>query len=365
MRDITVEIGNVTKRFKGGVEAVKQLDFSVAKGEFFSLLGPSGCGKTTTLRLVAGFVRPSRGAILIDGKDVTHLPPEKRNVGIVFQNYAIFPHMNVYDNIAFGLQLRKLGRKKIDERVKGVLSKVGLSGYEPRYQRELSGGEQQRVALARVLVTEPRILLLDEPLSALDKNMREEMKFWIKDLQQQLDITTLYVTHDQSEALTMSDRLAVMNAGRIEQIGAPREIYENPETRFVTQFIGESNILEGKVRGRNQHGLELELDRVMVTVAVNSDLNPGEAASIVIRPENVELGYQLGDQRNQVLKGKITRRTYEGALIRYEVQVDQHAIIAIKPNALSVRKEFDVGDVVEVGWDPESVSLITHEEEAT
>ncbi len=256
----TVELVNLRKTYKE-TEAVRRFSQRIEEGEFFSMLGPSGCGKTTTLRMIAGFVRPTEGDVFIAGQNVTDLPPEKREIGIVFQNYAIFPHMNVFNNIAYGLKVRKLSRNAIRERVERALSTVGLAGYGERFQRQLSGGEQQRVALARVLVIEPRILLLDEPLSALDKKMREEMKYWIKDLQQKLRITTVYVTHDQNEALTMSDRIAVMNKGVVEQVGTPKEIYETPVSRFVTNFIGESNILAGKVLGVGEGTVELCVPR--------------------------------------------------------------------------------------------------------
>ena len=233
-----VTLEDISKSY-GRTLAVESLDLGIGRGEFFSLLGPSGCGKTTTLRMLAGFVTPSSGRILIGGEDITRLPPEARNIGIVFQNYAIFPHMSVFDNIAFGLKMRKLDRAMIRTKVEAVLEQVGLSGMRERFERELSGGQKQRVALARVLVIEPEILLLDEPLSALDKKMREEMKFWIKDIQKSVGITTVYVTHDQAEALTMSDRIAVMNKGRMLQVGTPVEIYEQPASRFIAEFIGE------------------------------------------------------------------------------------------------------------------------------
>ena len=213
---------------------------------FYSILGPSGCGKSTTLRMIAGFVLPTDGEIFVGDTNITYQAPEKRNIGFVFQNYAIFPHMNVFDNISFGLRMRNFDKKTIGTKVVKALEQVNLTGFAARFQRELSGGEQQRVALARVLVTEPQILLLDEPLSALDKKLREEMKIWIKELQRKLKITTVYVTHDQSEALTMSDRIAVMDKGKISQIGTSTDIYERPKNKFVADFIGISNFFTFK-----------------------------------------------------------------------------------------------------------------------
>lgn len=351
-----VQLIEVTKRFKEDVEAVSNVRIEVNKGEFFSLLGPSGCGKTTTLRLIAGFIWPTKGTILIQNKDVTSLPPEKRNVGIVFQNYAIFPHMNVYNNIAFGLRLRKMPKKQIDRLVREMLERMGLKGYEQRYQRELSGGEQQRVALARVLVTKPNILLLDEPLSALDKKLREEMKFWIKDLQRQLNITTIYVTHDQGEALTLSDRLAVMNKGKIEQIGTPHQIYEAPLTHFVADFIGESNILSGQVIDTNQSYVEINLANFKIKAPARLDVNVGQQISVMVRPENTQIGFMLEDEMNR-LKGRVVRKTYQGALIRYEVRVREHVIVVESPNTAK-KQDFNLQDEVEVGWYPESSSIL-------
>ena len=323
----TVELIDVRKTYKD-VEAVKRLNLLVQEGEFFSLLGPSGCGKTTTLRMIAGFVRPSEGTILIGGQDFTALPPERRSIGIVFQNYAIFPHMDVFNNIAYGLKVRKLPQTEIAERVKSVLTTVGLSGYENRYQRELSGGEQQRVALARVLVIEPRILLLDEPLSALDKKLREEMKYWIKNLQQRLGITTVYVTHDQNEALTMSDRIAVMNKGMVEQVGTPPEIYEHPNSRFVTDFIGESNILEGEVRSVGERNIELAFEQTGVSTPRAAVTSKSVSASISScgRKCSARLTGQRSGQN--VLPGTLLSQSYQGALIRCEVDVGGKTMVS-------------------------------------
>jgi putative spermidine/putrescine transport system ATP-binding protein len=353
----TVELIDVRKTYKD-VEAVKRLNLLVQEGEFFSLLGPSGCGKTTTLRMIAGFVRPSEGKILIGGHDFTALPPERRSIGIVFQNYAIFPHMDVFNNIAYGLKVRKLPQTEIAERVRRVLATVGLSGYEKRYQRELSGGEQQRVALARVLVIEPRILLLDEPLSALDKKLREEMKYWIKNLQQRLGITTVYVTHDQNEALTMSDRIAVMNKGIIEQVGTPQEIYEHPNSRFVTDFIGESNILEGEVRSVGERNIELAFQDQRLHAPRGRDVQVGQRVHFVVRPENVRLANGGSSSTENVLPGTLLSQSYQGALIRCEVDVGGKTIVSEVQNTPGVQIPA-LATPVHVGWPVESTALIT------
>jgi putative spermidine/putrescine transport system ATP-binding protein len=354
----TVELIDVRKVYKD-VEAVKRLTLRIEEGEFFSLLGPSGCGKTTTLRMIAGFVRPTEGRVFIGGHDVTSLPPERRSIGIVFQNYAIFPHMNVFDNIAYGLKLRKLPAAEVARRVQQVLATVGLSGYEKRYQRELSGGEQQRVALARVLVIEPRILLLDEPLSALDKKLREEMKYWIKGLQQKLGITTVYVTHDQNEALTMSDRIAVMHRGSVEQVGTPQEIYEQPGSRFVTDFIGESNILAAEVTESGEQTIALAFHNQRVQAPRTRDVRVGERVHFVVRPENVRLHNGAPPAAGEnVLPGTLLSQSYQGSLIRCEIDVGGHVIVSEVQNTPGVRIPAPSA-AVHIGWPIESTSIIT------
>lgn len=342
-----VEIVDVSKRY-GGVLAAKNVSLHVEKGEFFSLLGPSGCGKTTTLRMIAGFIQPTEGSIRVDGHDMLGLPPEKRGIGIVFQNYAIFPHMNVFDNIAFGLRMRKLKRSEIQSRVRAALQQVGLPGYENRYQREMSGGEQQRVALARVLVTEPHILLLDEPLSALDKQLREEMKYWIKDLQQQLGITTVYVTHDQGEALAMSDRIAVMRGGSVLQVGTPREIYERPTDLFVTSFIGESNLLPGLIVGSSGTETCLRIGEQEVVTPVVSGATAGQKVWLAIRPENILIVDSADSEFNR-LRATIVKETFQGSLIRYEAQYDSQSIVVEEQNSPD-RAIYPVGSNVCLGW---------------
>lgn len=312
-----VTLKNLTKSYGVGY-AVVDLNLSVGEGEFFSLLGPSGCGKSTTLRMIAGFVVPSRGEIRIGGDDVTNVPPERRDIGIVFQNYAIFPHMNVAENIAFGLKLRKVPKEEIQRRVAGALKQVGLAGCEDRFQRQLSGGEQQRVALARVLVTEPRILLLDEPLSALDKGLREEMKYWIKDLQKRLGITTIYVTHGQDEALTMSDQIAVMFKGRLAQVGSPEDIYERPQNIHVATFVGHANVVPAKVLSVAQGYCTVSALGTTMRVRAGVGIQPGIAAKVVFRPESVGFDLARGDTNR--FDAVFIRATYQGPVVRLQAE---------------------------------------------
>jgi ABC-type Fe3+/spermidine/putrescine transport system ATPase subunit len=250
MTSATIKLDNVTKTFDGRVLAVDGVTLDIAAGEFFSLLGPSGCGKTTSLRMIAGFELPDSGRVHVAGRDITDLPVHKRDMGMVFQSYALFPHRTVAENVAFGLRMREVAKPDIERRVKAALSQVALTGLEERKPGQLSGGQQQRVALARALVVEPPVLLCDEPLGALDRKLRQQMQFELKELQKRLGVTLVFVTHDQEEALAMSDRIAVMNHGKVEQVGAPTEIYERPRTRFVADFIGEINILEEAGRAR-------------------------------------------------------------------------------------------------------------------
>ena len=349
-----VEVRNI-HRFYGDFVAVNDANFSIAKGEFFSLLGPSGCGKTTTLRMIAGFVAPSRGQILLQGEDVTRTPPERRGIGLVFQNYAIFPHMTVAKNIGYGLRLRRCPKDEIARKVHEALAQVGLEGYEDRTPDQLSGGEQQRVALARVIVLEPRLLLLDEPLSALDKRLRDEMRVWLKQLQHELGITTVYVTHDQDEALSLSDRIAVMNRGVVQQIGAPSEIYERPRNQFVADFIGESNLIPVTVRAVSPQGLALAFGDGLTCEAGGAGAPSGLAVGLrlflMVRPEQV--GVETGDRgAGNRYPGKVESVSYHGSVVRFTVSL---------PGGVTVRADVAnlgaggplpaVGDRVHVGWD--------------
>jgi len=313
-----IELSKLTKQFEE-LTAVDGIDLHIPGGEFFSLLGPSGCGKTTTLRMIAGFERPTSGEIFLDGTDVAYTPPHQRNVNTVFQNYALFPHLNVYDNIAYGLKRAKRPKAEIRERVGTALELVQLPGYERRQPSQLSGGQQQRVALARALVLNPAVLLLDEPLGALDAKLRKALQIELKSLQQEVGITFLYVTHDQEEALTMSDRLAVMNGGHIEQVGAPQDVYEDPETLYVADFLGVSNLMEATIVSSGTSACQVALDGYeLQTRGTDRDVT-GEA-KIVIRPERVELEEHGSPSGQNRIPAMVERVVYVGSAIQVIVR---------------------------------------------
>jgi spermidine/putrescine transport system ATP-binding protein len=313
-----IELSKLTKQFEE-LTAVDGIDLHIPGGEFFSLLGPSGCGKTTTLRMIAGFERPTSGEIFLDGTDVAYTPPHQRNVNTVFQNYALFPHLNVYNNIAYGLKRAKRPKAEIRERVGKALELVQLPGYEGRQPSQLSGGQQQRVALARALVLNPTVLLLDEPLGALDAKLRKALQIELKSLQQEVGITFLYVTHDQEEALTMSDRLAVMNGGHIEQVGAPQDVYEDPETLYVADFLGVSNLMQATVVSTGASACRVTLDGYeLETLGTNRDVT-GEA-KIVIRPERIELEEHGSPSGPNRIPGMVERVVYVGSAIQVIVR---------------------------------------------
>jgi len=320
-----VVLNNLNKCF-GDIVAVNNLNLDVRSGEFFSLLGPSGCGKTTTLRMIAGFEFPASGRIYFEDRDVTFLKTSLRNTGMVFQNFALFPHMTVFENVAFGLQARKVVKSEIGLRVKKTLDLVDLPGLASRKVTELSGGQQQRVALARAIVIEPEILLLDEPLSNLDAKLREQTRIEIRSLQQRLGITTIYVTHDQDEALSLSDRMAVMNHGVCQQVGTPEEIYQFPANEFVARFVGNSNILSGRVSAAQSGVLEIDDDIVLKFVlAENSTVAPGQPVKVSVRPES--FAFTDGDNgAENVLFGKITAAQYAGATAEYRVAVGKQEV---------------------------------------
>jgi len=313
----TLELRDLTKKF-GSFTAVDGMNLSVAEGEMIALLGGSGCGKTTTLRMIAGFTEPWSGSILVDGKDVGRIPPYKRNIGIFFQNYALFPHMTVWENVAFGLKLQKLPKEEIRSRVEGILALVKLVGLDGRYPRELSGGQQQRVALARALVTHPAILLLDEPLSNLDAKLRVEMQVEIKRIQKELGITTIIVTHDHEEAVSLADRVIVMNAGKILQIGTPQEIFDHPASPFVADFMGFSTFLHGTL-GAPENGrrpVTCSGHTLYVPETSAAGLAPGTACILAIRSEHISLADRPGEN---TVAGKVRSATYKGRVTRLEV----------------------------------------------
>jgi ABC-type Fe3+/spermidine/putrescine transport system ATPase subunit len=354
-----VDFIGVGKRF-GAVEAVARMDLAIERGEFFSLLGPSGCGKSTTLRMLAGFLTPSMGRIHVNGRDITRLAPEARGIGIVFQNYAIFPHMNVFDNIAFGLVERRQDKQTIRRKVEAALEQVDLRGYGERFERELSGGQKQRVALARVLVIEPEILLLDEPLSALDKRMREEMKYWIKDIQASIGITTIYVTHDQSEALTMSDRIGVMHDGRLLQTGTPAEIYEAPNSRFIAEFIGDSNLLEVRITAVDEQrcvvDLGIDAPGVPARLSPAVDVRVGDRAALLLRPEMLRLAPAFAGEAPR-LRSEISGEIYQGSFRRYRLRAGPHEISVEVPNRPEIQRPRK-GDKVDVYWGTDSAVVV-------
>jgi spermidine/putrescine ABC transporter ATP-binding subunit len=294
MNEFALQLNDVAKRF-GDAVAVAGLSLQVRRGEFVSLLGPSGCGKTTTLRMIAGFVRPDRGRVLLDGEDVTETPPFHRDIGMVFQNYALFPHMTVVENVAFGLRRRGIANAEISTRVREALAMVRLEGLEQRKPRQISGGQQQRVALARAIVIRPRLLLFDEPLSNIDAKLRKSMQIELRKLQESLSITTIHVTHDQSEALSLSDRVVIVNHGRVEQQGPPREVYNRPHSVFVADFVGESNLLAGRIVGVRPETAELMVELktgerlTVIDPQVGERPAIGADASIVARPELIQI----------------------------------------------------------------------------
>jgi ABC-type Fe3+/spermidine/putrescine transport system ATPase subunit len=316
--DPMIELRGVTKRY-GTLVANDDLTLAVERGELLTLLGPSGCGKTTALRTLTGHVRPDAGRVLIDGHDVTDLPTYRRELGMVFQNFALFPHMTVRDNVGFPLMIRSLGQAERAERVTGALQLVRLEGYEHHYPRQLSGGQQQRVGLARALVYRPKVLLLDEPLSNLDAKLREEMRFEIKDVVTRLGITAVYVTHDQEEALALSDRVAIMHRGRLEQVGTPEAIYAEPRSRFVAEFVGLSNFLRGRVQRLAPDGVVVALGDAVVTLPAAPGAAPGQEVMVFVRPNEVEL---LGADAPEGIGARVEKATYLGEKMDYRLILD-------------------------------------------
>jgi iron(III) transport system ATP-binding protein len=374
----SVKISQLTKEFSG-VQALKNVNLDIQEGEFFALLGPSGCGKTTTMRCIAGFEQPTSGTIHIGETKVNHIPPNRRNCGMVFQSYALFPHMNVFENVAYSLNIkqlnssnlatklpiylrllnRKLGKypKAIEQKVMEILEYVELDKHATRLTSELSGGQQQRVALARALVMEPAVLLMDEPLSNLDQKLRHSMRNTIRRIQQDLGITTIFVTHDQEEAMSMADRVAVMDHGEVKQIGTPIELYSRPSTPFIANFVGTSNVLKGEVVGQENghsivkgHGFLIKSTNHVEQKEVN----------VIVRPENIKAfkpGTISEDQLTNIIEGKVLVSTYLGSIVRYDIQVEEYQLV-VDTTFVPGEAILTEGEKVQLTIDPERVLLI-------
>jgi len=356
-----LNLENITKVFPargnvGEVTAVHNVNLEIQKGELVTLLGPSGCGKTTTLRMIAGFEFPSTGKIFLDGQEINSLPPHKRDMSMVFQSYAIFPHLTVFENIAYGLNVQRLNKKVISERVKRVLDLVHLEGYGDRAPGQLSGGQQQRVALARALVMEPKVLLMDEPLSNLDAKLREEMRTEIRRIQKELNITSVYVTHDQIEAMTLSDKIVVMNQGIIEQIGSPMEIYRFPNSRFVANFIGRANFVSGLVTAQEKHKLTVKtLGQALTLSNVKREFQVGEEVTLIVRPEMIRIRRTGG-----LYRGVVRRSVYLGDVIEYLVEVSGCQILGIETDPRVV-EFFQEGEEVTLDFAQDCIQVLPAE----
>jgi putative spermidine/putrescine transport system ATP-binding protein len=363
----SIRILELSKSYSDTV-AVAGIDLSISGGEFCTILGPSGSGKTTTLMMIAGFVTPTRGAIFIDDDDITRLAPQKRKLGIVFQNYALFPHMNVYNNITFPLVMRRLSKPEIRIRIEKILKIVELEGLEERLPMQLSGGQQQRVAVARALVFEPRVLLMDEPLGALDKKLRNSLQLELKRLQRRLNVTVIYVTHDQEEALTISDKVVVMNDGHIEQVGSPELLYEKPATRFVADFIGDSNFIPGVVISVDGERARIEHPTgTSVLGMIGGQLKSGDRVDAAMRPERLNIlpsAPENSDESQNVMRGRVDEVVYLGEAIKYRVVIGEnkpalaHTLSIKQAASENIYKE---GDQVFVQWPVDKTWLLLNE----
>ena len=349
-----LKLENVVAGYEKKHPILTGFNLTIAQGELVSLLGPSGCGKTTTLRTVAGFLQATQGHVYVGGQDYTRRPPHKRNIGLVFQNYALFPHLNVFRNVAFGLRMRRRPRAEIRERVLTALERVGMAGFEERLPAQLSGGQQQRVALARAIVIEPDLLLLDEPLSNLDAKLRVEMRAELRRLQKDLGITMLYVTHDQAEALSLSDRIVVMNAGQIEQIGAPRDIYNRPQTAFVARFMGFDNHFEAQVRAVEGERVTVQTDAVTLeaTTAEPDAVRAGQVVDVFFRPTQARLLHEGGPN---TVPARYEFLTFQGDTVQYFVETALGRFSVITP------EELDSTEALHLAVAPERLIVIPHE----
>ncbi len=346
-----VEFQRVQKSYDGETLVVKDLNLAMPKGEFLTMLGPSGSGKTTCLMMLAGFETATHGEILLDGKPINNIPPHKRGIGMVFQNYALFPHMTVAENLSFPLEVRKISRSEREEKVQRALDMVQMGAFGNRRPAQLSGGQQQRIALARALVFEPELVLMDEPLGALDKQLREHMQFEITRLAHELGITTVYVTHDQTEALTMSDRVAVFDDGRIQQLAPPDQLYEEPENSFVAQFIGENNTLEGVVKSLDGTTCVVTLDDGSEIDAVPINVHqPGERTKVSIRPERVEFNKNRLSPEAHTLRAVVKEFIYMGDVFRFRMSVAGNDEFIVKTRNAPDAVKLTPGEEIEIGW---------------
>ncbi len=362
MNDNMVTLDNLNKRF-GKVTAVDGVTLEVQSGEFVTLLGPSGCGKTTTLRMISGLEMPDSGTICLDGQDVTTTPPEKRPVNMVFQAYALFPHLSIAENIAFGPRIKKWPESKIAECTTEMLRLVQLEGYEERRPNQLSGGQAQRVALARALINEPKVLLLDEPLGALDLKLRQAMQIELRNIQQRLGMTFVYVTHDQQEAMVMSDRIVLMDKGRIVQIGTPAEIYNHPATEFVSRFIGEANLLGGAVTGIQADHAEVQVGELTLIVPRAQDYAIGQPVIVSVRPERTQLftseDERPGDWPN-LFRGLVENVFFLGPTARYHIRLDADTVVIADRRAADSQLTYRIGETIYIGW-PVSQNVVLTE----
>ncbi len=352
MKKVIVKLENFSKNY-GEKQVIKNINLEVYEGEFLTLLGSSGCGKTTILRSISGMDKPTSGKVYIDSEDVTDLDPSKRKVNTIFQNYALFPLMSIEDNIGFGLKMKKVPKKEIKKRVEAMIKLVHLEGYEKRKPKELSGGEQQRVSIVRGLINNPKVLLLDEPLSALDLKLRKKMQIELKQLQRKSGITFIYVTHDQDEALTMSDRIVILKDGNIEQVGTPEEVYEQPKSLYVADFIGEANVFNGEIIEKNEKNDVVKINNDVNILIASSNHNLGEKVKIVVRPENIKLIKESKTEKN--LCGVIKEQIYDGAFTKFIINIDK---LVIKALFIGNDKTFKVGDNVYLKWQVEDAIVV-------
>jgi putative spermidine/putrescine transport system ATP-binding protein len=352
--DHILELRDLDKVY-GEVVAVRGVSIEIRDGEFLTLLGPSGSGKTTILLMIAGFEFPTGGDVILQGKPINVVPPEKRDIGMVFQNYALFPHMTVFDNIAFPLKMRKVAKGEMEKKVAEALALVQLEGYGNRYPKQLSGGQQQRIALARAVVFNPPVLLMDEPLGALDKKLREHMQLELKHIQSRLKRTVIYVTHDQEEALVMSDRIAVLNEGKLQQIGTPDELYERPVNRFVAGFIGESNFLEGRVTGKKEDLLTMEMPgELKIELRPHEDVAMGQDVTFSIRPEKMSV--VTGDvPRENSIEGVVQEVIYVGETTRYKIMIGQTKVLNVREMNIERSGRIKEGEKVKLSWKSENL----------